>query len=140
MSYVGIAPDARKTPQPIKAPPTPGIGDGTLKAMVHAREVEYTTEQTDSTHPRVSKTLGPRLGDEEAIDDEITFAGVELDTLDSSADTAQQETVTTGIVACALALGADHTSKCHDEPSSRLFQTITPRADAGVVALCRKME
>jgi hypothetical protein len=40
---------------------------GTLKAVVHAREVEYTTEQTDSAHARVGKTLWPRLGDEEPI-------------------------------------------------------------------------
>jgi hypothetical protein len=106
--------------------------------MVHAREVEYTTEQTDSTHARVGNTLGPRLGDEEAIDDEVSFRGVELDALGSSADTAQQKTVTS--VAGALALGAGHMSKCHDEPSSRLFQAIAPRTDAGVVALCRKME
>ncbi len=72
-------PDARETPQPIKAPLTPGIGDGTLKAVVHAREVEYTSEQADSAHARVSKTLWPRLGDEEVIDDEVAFGEVAMD-------------------------------------------------------------
>jgi hypothetical protein len=106
--------------------------------MVHAREVEYTTEQTDSAHAGVGKTLRPRLGDEEAIDDEVTFGGVKLDAPDSSADTAQQKTVSS--MAGILALGTDHTSKFHDEISSRHFQAITPRADARVIALCRKVK
>jgi hypothetical protein len=90
-SCVGFVPDARYTPQPIKAPPTPGIGDGTLKVVVHAREVEYTTEQTDSAHARVGKTLWPQtrcllkafaclatVGRRGGERDEVAFDGVEL--------------------------------------------------------------
>ncbi len=46
--------------------------------MVHAREVEYTTVQSVSEHARVGKTLWPRLGDEETINDEVAFGGVKM--------------------------------------------------------------
>jgi hypothetical protein len=57
--------------------------------VVHVREVEYTTEQTDSAHARVGKTLWPRLGDEETINDEVAFGVVKMGAADRSADAAQ---------------------------------------------------
>jgi hypothetical protein len=135
---VSFEPNARKTPQPIQAPPTPGISDRTLKAVVHAREVEHTTEQADSTHARVSEALRPRLGNEEAINDEVAFRGVELDVPNGSANTTQQETMPR--VTSILALGVNRTRKRHNEFSSGLFQAVPPRADTRVVALRGEVE
>jgi hypothetical protein len=62
-----------------------------MQVSKHAREVEYTTEQTDSAHARVDKTLWPRLGDEETINDEVAFGGVKMGAANSSADAAAVE-------------------------------------------------
>jgi hypothetical protein len=94
---VSFEPNARKTPQPIQAPPAPGISDGTLrvKAVVHTQYVEHTTEQADSTahaSARVSEALRP-VGQrpEEAINDEVAFRGVKLDVPNGSTNATKQE-------------------------------------------------
>jgi hypothetical protein len=138
-------PNAGKPPlaQPIQAPPAPGISDGALKAVVYAREIEHhhATEQTDSTHARVSEALRPQLGNEEAIDDEATFRGVELpvDAPNGSTNATHQEPVPRE-TSMILALGVNHARKCRNECSSGLFQAVPPRADARVVEFRGEVE
>ena len=131
-------PHSGETPQPMQTPSTPQVCNGPLEPVVHARQIEHSTEQSGGTHTRVSKALRPRLGDKEAKQNKVTFCRVELELCGGSADTSKQEAVAT--MAGPIALSADCGCKYRNKSTDRLLQVTAPNTDARVIAFCREVK